>query len=320
MSSEDDTPEVPAEPKKAKRPRASQSERFIEASLAIPEDPDFEDTAFLHAIFCQVGLPRSSIEGTQFIRRSGDAWLSVQAGLLDEGKGPVQQPVPYGSTPRMALAYLTTYAVKNRSKEIPIGDSASEFLRLMGIHDRQQRRYTMLRKQMHALAACRLQIGYRGRNFSGQPISQFDAWVSNKDQGQRSFWPGLLVLSEDYYKSLLTSAVPLNFQAMHVLRGSSLALDVYVWLAHRLHRVNGQSYDLSWARIREQFGQDYEGKNPAADFKKKFKAALTKVKMVYPKARVELIHGGLRLFYSPPPIAPTVKAVTRSKADSGVLP
>lgn len=324
MSAEDNTPEqgneleeAPSSKLKVKINRRSQADKFIEASLAVPEDPDFEDTAFLHAIFCQVGLPRSKVEGDQFLRRSGDAWLNVQAGLLDEGAGPVQQPLPYGPLPRLALAFMSTIAVKYRTKEIPMGDSASEFLKMMGMTDRSSRRYENLRKQMHALAACRLQLGYLGRNFSGQPISQFDAWLSNKDTGQRSFWPGALVLSEDYYKALITSAVPLNFQAMHAIKGSALALDVYVWLAHRLHRINAPSYDLTWARLKDQFGQEYQGANASKDFKTKFRIALKNVKMVYPKAQVEVIEGGLRLFHSPPPVTPTVKRIPQTDPKSG---
>ncbi len=58
MSAEDNTPEqgneleeAPSSKLKVKINRRSQADKFIEASLAVPEDPDFEDTAFLHAIF-----------------------------------------------------------------------------------------------------------------------------------------------------------------------------------------------------------------------------------------------------------------------------
>ena len=80
--------------------------------------PDLaEDMAFAHAIFCQVGLPRSKVDGREFMRQSGSAWVNVQAGYLDEGKGPVQQPIPYGALPRLALAHVSTYAVRNRGSK-----------------------------------------------------------------------------------------------------------------------------------------------------------------------------------------------------------
>src|SRR6218665_3085106 len=58
--------------------------------------PTGNDFVLTHAVLCQVGLPRSKVEGREFHRRSGDMWINVQAGWLDEGRGPVAQPIPYG--------------------------------------------------------------------------------------------------------------------------------------------------------------------------------------------------------------------------------
>lgn len=261
-----------------------------------------DDMAFTHAVFCQVGLPRSKVEGREFMRQSGAAWVNVQAGYLDEGQGPVQQPVPYGALPRLALAHLSTHAVRHKTREIPIGDSAAQFLDLMGM-DTQGARYANLRRQMHALAACRLQLGYKGRTFNGQAIEQFDAWLVNKDLKQRALWPGLMVLTEHFYSSLLNGAVPLDLRALHMLRGSALALDVYAWLAYRLHRIEGRGVTLHWALLREQFAQEYTGKDADRNFKGAFLPQLRKVLAVYPQAKVKPVRGGLLLLGSPPPIS-----------------
>lgn len=263
--------------------------------------PEGEDMAFTHAVLCQVGLPRAKVEGREFLRQSGAAWVNVQAGYLDEGNGPVLQPIPYGVMPRLALAWVSTFAVRNNAREIPIGDSAAEFLRLMDMDD-QGARYATLRRQMHALAACRLQLGFKGRTFNGQPVEQFDAWVANKDDRQRALWPGVMVLSEGYFGSLLDSAVPLDNRALMALKGSALALDVYAWLAHRLHRIEGRGVVLHWKSLREQFAQEYTGKDADKDFKKKFVPALKKVLAVYPQAKVKPVTGGVLLLGSPPPI------------------
>lgn len=278
-------------------------EKLLTAATEIASTPPElgEDMAFTHAIFCQVGLPRSKVEGREFMRQSGAAWLNLQAGYLDEGAGPVLQPIPYGVTPRLALAYLSTFAVKNRTREIPVGDSASQFLKLMG-QDSQGTRHKTLRTQMHALAACRLQMGYKGRTYNGQAIEQFDAWIADKDTGQRSLWPGQLVLSESFFSTLTESAVPLDLRALQALKGSALAMDIYIWLAHRLHRIEGRPVTLHWTSIREQFAQEYQGKNADRDFKRTFLPALAQVQAVYPEAKVKQVKGGLLLLASPPPI------------------
>lgn len=275
--------------------------KLLDAAVDIAsEPPSGEDMAFTHAVLCQVGLPRAKIEGREFMRESGAAWVNVQAGYLDEGKGPVLQPVPYGVMPRLALAWVSTYAVRHQEREIRVGDSAAEFLRLMGLDD-DGRRYATLRTQMHALAACRLQLGFKGRTYNGQPVEQFDAWLANKSAQQRALWPGVMTLSDGYYKSLIESAVPLDNRALQALKGSSLALDIYAWLAHRLHRIEG-GVVLHWKSIREQFAQEYGGKDADKDFKKKFLPALNKVLAVYPQAKVKPVTGGVLLIGSPPPI------------------
>lgn len=279
-----------------------QDTKLVKAGATIATNlPSHEDMAYTHAVLCQVGLPRARVEGREFLRQSGTAWINVQAGYLDEGRGPVLQPLPYGVMPRLGLAWVSTFAVRNKGREIPIGDSAAEFLRLMGMDD-QGARYATLRKQMHALAAARLQLGFKGRTFNGQPVEQFDAWLANKDHKQRALWPGVMILSEGYYNSLIESAVPLDNRALAALKGSALALDVYAWLAHRLHRIEGRGITLHWKSLREQFAQEYSGKDADKDFKKKFLPALSKVQAVYPQAKVRPVTGGVLLLSSPPPV------------------
>jgi hypothetical protein len=280
----------------------SQQGKIIDSATEIFDTPPSgKDMAFVHAVFCHVGLPRSKVEGREFMRQSGAAWLNVQAGYLDEGDGPVLQSIPYGVLPRLALAHVSTHAVRHRTREIPIGDSAAQFLKMMDML-REGRRYASLRKQMHALAACRLQLGFKGRTFNGQPVEQFDAWLSNKDEPQRSLWPGLMVLSEHFYNSLIEGAVPLDLRALHSLKGSALALDTYVWLAHRLHRIEGRPVTLHWASLREQFAQEYTGPEADKNFKGEFLPQLKKVLAAYPQANVKPIKGGLLLASSPTPI------------------
>jgi hypothetical protein len=291
---------IPGKPKTTPTTR-SQAKLLDAGALIADEPPSGDDMAFTHAVLCQVGLPRSKIDGREFLRQSGAAWVNVQAGLLDEGSGPVLQPIPYGAMPRLALAWVSTYAKRHNTREIPIGDTAAEFLRMMDM-DSQGGRYTTLRRQMHALAACRLQLGYKGRTFNGQPVEQFDAWLSNRETRQKALWPGVMLLSESYHRELMENAVPLDNRALHALKGSALALDVYAWLAHRLHRIDGRPVILHWKSLREQFAQEYAGKDPDKDFKKEFLPVLRAVQVVYPKAKVKQVTGGLMLLSSPPPI------------------
>lgn len=276
------------------------------SALIVGEKPTPNDFAFTHALLCQVGLPRSKVDGERFERTSGRASLLVSAGELWNGKAWERQPIPYGPMPRLVLAWISTHAVRHNTAEIPVGDSASEFLRMLGITKGggKSGAYTTFRKQVSALAACRLQIGHAtatvAKTFNGQPIEQFDAWLTQEKQ--RSLWPGQLTLSRSYYETLRESAVPLDNRALQALKGSALALDLYAMLAHRLHRIEGKPLRLFWHQIKDQFGQEYQGANAAKDFKRTFLIALRDVLAVYPQARVKQVDGGLLLQASQPPI------------------
>ena len=259
---------------------------------------------FLHAVLCQVGLPRRQTEARVFERTSGAASLRIEAGTLNDGARWVEQPLPYGAKPRLALLHVCSEAVRWRSPVVEIEDSASDFLRALGLHPggHEHRRF---RRQMQALAACRMQLGYMRDGKPGtikcDPIERFEAWVmADAAAGQRAMWPGEIELSARFYETLCEHAVPLDRAAIRKLQGSALALDVYTWLAHRLCRLRldgGQV--LPWAALKAQFGQEYADEK---DFKRRMLEALRKVHAVYPAARLEQVRGGVKVFPSPPPV------------------
>lgn len=166
--------------------------------------------------------------------------------------------------------------------------------------------YTTLKRQIEALAACRLTLGMyaEGRVVTkkADPIERFDAWLQI-DGTQRTLWPGVVELSQNFYDTLTTHAVPLDYRALSALKHSALALDVYTWLAHRLCRVRKPGgTKLSWENLRQQFGQEY---GDPKNFKREFKGILHQVKVVYPDARIDETIGGVILHESRPPLAKT---------------
>lgn len=303
------TPSLAVIPAKARaKPSTKRGAKLVEASADIAAArPDGDDMAFMHTIMCQVGLPRSRVEGTTFERHSGNAALLVEAGKLWDGEQFVQQSIPYGPMPRLMLAWMNTYAVRFQTQEIPVGDSASDFLQMLGKHTNGGVRgaFTTFRKQVQALSACRMTLGFnangKAHTYEGKPIKRFEAWLNNTGE-QRSFWPASIAFSDEYFTTLVDHAVPLDMRALMALKGSSLAMDVYVWLAERLHRIEGRPLILYWANLRAQFAQEYQGKEADKDFKKKFLPALHAALAVYPQAKVKQVTGGLMLMASPPPV------------------
>lgn len=282
-------------------------QRLLDARDEILHDlPDRND--FLHTVMCQVGMPRRATEARTFERTSGHISIQLEAGKLWNGRQWIEQPLPYGTTPRLVMVHISSEAIRTQSRRVEVGDSMRQFLLKLGMGDGGGPRggYTSVRKQVEALAACRLTIGMQDQGkvvtVDAKPIRKFEAWL-HQDGTQQSFWPGVLELHTDFYETLASHAVPLDYRALSALRHSALALDIYTWLAHRLCRINKPNgVMLSWQNLRDQFGQEYAD---SKDFKREFRNVLRQVTVVYPGARIQEIDGGIRLYESPPPIPKT---------------
>lgn len=276
---------------------------------------------FSHSVLCQVGMPRKSTPMRSFERTNGNLSLLVEAGKLWNGLSWTEQPLPYGAIPRLVMVHVSTEAVRTRSRVIDIGESMRQYLLQLGLQVSGGPRggYTALRRQLQALAACRMTLGMtngdRVSTIDAKPIKRFDAWILNglHDGSQRTLWPGELELSEDFFDTLTRHAVPLDYRALAALKHSALALDIYTWLAHRLQRVRDhRGTKVSWSNLKEQFGQDY---GRSKDFKKSFRHALKQVCLVYPDANLRDVPGGLLLKPSHAPVRRTQILIESGKAD-----
>jgi hypothetical protein len=281
--------------------------------LAVLSDADPQ---FLHAVLCQLGLPRNPTSSKTFERTSGRASLSLQAGRAFDGLKWLEQPLPSGTRPRLVLINLCSEAVRTRSATVDIGGSVREFLRRLNI-DAGGKNMGRFRKQMLALSSCHMTLAMTTAKGTTQvdakPIDAFQAWHTNEG-GQQTLWPGYIRLTDKFFESLLEHAVPLDPEAIGRLQNSAFALDVYSWLTHRLCRVTErQGVDVSWAALREQFGQEY---SDPKNFRRKFTGALQKATLAYKEARIEAVPGGLKLLPSPPPIKRTRVTVMKAQAAS----
>jgi hypothetical protein len=259
-----------------------------------------ESSGYLHAVLAQCGMPRRHVDGTSYERTNGNVSLLMTAGKLwDEMTRTWQpQPLPYGTRPRLALIHISAEAVRTRSPEVEVGHSVREYLMRLGVNT-GGREFRRFQTHMRALAACEMRLGIGAETImDAAPIKRFRAWHAGAE-GQRALWPGTVTLTKDFFESLIDAAVPLDMGAVARLKHSALALDVYAWLAHRLHRVRAPAGDrVSWLALQAQFGEYRTVK----DFRREVIAALAAVQAAYPAARLELVRGGLLLLPSPSPV------------------
>jgi hypothetical protein len=286
-------------------PPSRVQQRLIRAAVEI-EAGDPDAILFQHTVFCQIGLPyRNPGDVTRvWDRENGRATLRVKAGEAHHPEnGWVELGLPFGPKPRLILAYLNAEALRTNSPVVEVEDSLTAFARRIGLC-RDGRSIRTVKDQLSRLSAAeiRLAVAY-GEAFSRQInahiIGEFDLWFP-KDARQRVLWPTTVTLDSCYFESLQRHAVPLDERAIAALSHTAMGLDLYCWLAQRLHRVNaGKPAFITWAALRDQFGWHY---HHMRKFKQVFRDTLATVLSQYRGARLELDDRGMTLRNSPPPV------------------
>jgi hypothetical protein len=281
--------------------------RLAEASTAIRlAPPDRID--FLHTVQCQCGIPYKNPGDDTLVwdRKQGNASLRIEAGsAIDPATGDFKRlGLPYGEKPRLVLIHLATEAVRTGNPVVDVEESMTAFARSLGLETNGQQ-LRSLKDQLARLAAATVRMGIveegRAVQVNTQFVSAFDLWFP-RQADQRVLWPSTVRLSEEYFQTLGAHAVPLDHRAVAALSSSSLALDVYAWLAQRLHRVpSGKPQFIDWMSLHEQFGQGFAR---VRDFRRKFLQTLHQVGSAYPAARIVGDDHGLTLSHSPPPVPP----------------
>lgn len=281
-------------------------QKLIDTSAVIRQTPP-ERIDFLHSVQCQCGIPYKNPgeDVREWDRKQGNASLRIEAGsAIDPRTGDfVRLGLPYGEKPRLVLIHLATEAVRTGSPVVDVEESMTAFARSLGLETNGQQ-LRALKDQLARLAAATVRLGVveegRAVQVNTQFVSAFDLWFP-KQADQRVLWPSTVRLSEEYFQSLGQHAVPLDGRAVAALAASSLALDMYVWLAQRLYRVPASKPQfVDWNSLHEQFGQGFAR---IRDFRRRFLQALQQVMTAYPTARMSADDRGVTLEHSPPPVA-----------------
>jgi hypothetical protein len=270
------------------------------------EDCDDARLAFQHTVFCQIGLPYRDPgdDVREWRRMQGTTMLVVQAGqVLQPREGTVLNVgLPWGAKPRLIMAHLNAEALRQGSPVIEVESSLSAFVkRIRGFDGGREIRFfkdqlTRLSSAIIRLAVAR---GDQTHQVNTQIVTAFSLWLE-KDERQRVMWPSTIQLSRDYFASLQEHAVPLNEADLAALAHSAMALDLYAWLAQRLHRVTPmRPAFVTWAALKQQFGPDYGRMD---NFKRFFRKTLRQVRARYDRALIDLDEHGITLHHSLPPV------------------
>jgi hypothetical protein len=272
----------------------------LDAAYAVMTD-EMQKVGITYSGFCLTSLPHKRIPDDQtWVRDMGRISLVVEPGST----GPVDRPhrigVPYGSRARLILFYLQTEALRGGSPEVELGRSMHVWMGRMGVPI-GGKSYRDVKEQAVRLSHCRLtfwwELNSRARGFKHESL--IDGGITLRDDDrQEELWVDTVRLSDRYFRELREHPVPVAEAALRQLANNSAALDVYCWLAWRLHRLE-QPTPVTWGALHAQFGAGYR---EARMFRHKFKEFLDAATAVYEDAKVVVSEQGLVLHPSRSPV------------------
>jgi len=275
----------------------------LEAAFAYMTDED-NGTGYLYSGWCQAALPHRRLpdeKGWQV--KTGPITLIVEPGMRPgPGSEPIPVGVPYGSRARLILIYLQSEAIRTKSREIELGQSLRIWLGRMGISVGGVS-VAAVREQADRISRCHMTFQVsRGPGFGlfKQNIVDGAMFVSNEDEDQGALFVNKALLSEAFFAQLQKHPVPLEEAAIRGLSNNSMGLDIYAWLAYRLHSLSGPTL-VPWRALMTQFGGGY---TQIKHFKPRYLDNLKLALAVYPEAKVEVDDKtGVTLHASRPPVA-----------------
>ena len=164
--------------------------------------------------------------------------LKVEAGGAIHPRTEFVRPgLPFGPKPRLILAYLNAEALRTGSPEIEVEDSLTAFVSGCGLiptgrtSAHQGPALPALRRQIRLAVATARRATGKFADRQRLSISGFRRTTGSASCGlPRSPFPRLL-------REPATPRRALRRAAIAALSHSAMGLDIYAWLAQRLHRV-----------------------------------------------------------------------------------
>jgi Plasmid encoded RepA protein len=282
----------------ARRQAVSKHERMVvEAAYQVLSD-DAERMGFTYSGFALTSLPHKPPETTTWRREGHNLTLVLQAGVDRNEKS---LGLPYGSYARFILLFLQSEAIRTRSREIELGRSMKVWLGSMGLSI-GGKTYKQVNEQARRISGCTLtfyadRTGAQIRSRGGFVKSEIT--MTNVAGDQPALWQDRVMLDEDFYRALSEHPVPVSETALRAIGPRSMVIDIYIWLAYRLHALK-RDVDVSWPALYGQFGAGFKS---IKRFKQHFADCVALAVAAYPEARVSISSRGMVLQPSRPAIA-----------------
>jgi Plasmid encoded RepA protein len=288
---------------------------------------DTQEIGYLAKVFTQTALPYKDPGNVPvWSRYNGNRYASITLNVAPGfGARGESFGYPFGSMPRLLMTWMSTEAVRTGEQVLPLGETLSDFMRQLGliVAGGPSGPITRLRDQMRRLFNARISI-HRSEGVescereTGKHLavaSEYDLWWSPKAPEQAALLPSYVKLTAEFFQEVTTRPVPVSLDALRLLRGSPLRLDIYAWLTHRMSYLR-QPTVIPWESLLFQFGSGAASRRGKYKFRTDFLNHLGQViRLAYPAAKVDEVSNGLRLRPSPTHVSRGGRPALRSGTD-----
>ena len=206
-----------------------------EGPVAVREaDPD---TGFVMRLLMLCALPRTNPGPCdKYVRSNGAFRLAITANP-DHG-------LPYGSLPRLMLAWMCSEAAWTQARSLAPGRSLHDFMRRLGLPDVDHTpEARMLQDQLDRLCDIVVNISYAHDGdegaISGLVVDHRELWWDPARPQEPAARENRIVLSPRLYRGALRHPVPVDIRILGELAHSPLGLDLYSFLACRGFSMTG---------------------------------------------------------------------------------
>ncbi|MGH9776720.1 MAG: replication protein RepA [Candidatus Acidiferrales bacterium] len=279
--------------------KSRQLDKLITEALAIEAQEAKEAGAlgYMARALVQATMPHRKVIENEFSRKNGAYTLSILA--------PSKTGLPYGTIPRLLIAWITTEALKTKQRELILGDSLSQFMEKLGLIPSGGRwgTITRLRDQSKRLFTSTISCSYEHKDINAEigfrVADRHMLWWDPRNSEQMDLWQSSVHLTEGFFNEIIKNPVPINMAALKALKRSPMALDIYCWLTYRMSYLKRVT-TIPWEALQAQFGADYDR---TRDFKRYFLNQLKVVNIIYSEAKLGINSNGLILKPSRPHIS-----------------
>jgi len=274
----------------------------------------------------QLSMPhKNQHSSVEWQVRNGESDLLLRAGKIKNKDGHFESAgLPYGAFTRYILLWVYFTVQHEKKRSIFLGHSESQILKKLD-YDTQGGSYKNLHEHMPRLFHCDLIINKRFPDidigdenrfpFQGKAdITEYQRFAStiakfenkskskNPDDERRGYF---LDLSEGFYNSIIHNPLPIDIKHVRELvkGGNSYKVDIYTFLADRLHQIpKDKPLLIEQHDIEDLFGinSSDKGKFYRDKFLKNLEVVISQT---YKDANVEIVKKqGIVLHNSPPPL------------------